>query len=323
MKTKDVRNATCAIGSAIVFGLIAGFQIIGTSRDYDNYLTFFSWINGSTLTDALSYRFEPGFGLLAYYLSNTNLTGAGVYALIAGICMLLKVSAIGNTKNYWVVLIIFFIFYLSRYFTLFEMTVLRATAALSLGFFVFLKRDTAEIKILEIVLLLIAISMHFSAFIFLAIYTYTPKNRLVASLIALNLFISVFFIKNLALTFLPNYIFVFGTYENLTESSTLPKPMLVDIAFLCFMIYNWKHNDFQMKVAVYGILIGLALHFSLLEYSLIASRFRELLSIFFIVYVVRAINHKGNTTRFAAVLFALISGSIHLYTTYIHDPLLT
>lgn len=314
---------TCAIACAITLGLIAGHQIIGTSRDYDNYLSFFSWINGSTLPEALSYRFEPGFGLLAYYLSNTNLTGAGVYALIAGMCMLIKVSAIGNSNNYWAVLLIFLTLYLSRYFTLFEMTVLRATAALSLGFFVFLRRDAAKIKTSEIAILLIAISMHFSAFIFLAIYAYTPKNRLTAILIAFTLFISVFFLKNLALTALSNYIFVFGTYENLTESSTLPKPMLIDIALLCFMIYNWKHNDFQMKVAVYGILIGLALHFSLLEFSVLASRFRELLSVFFLVYVVRAINHKGNTTRFVAVLFTLISGSIHLYTAYIHDPLLT
>lgn len=303
--------------------MIAGHQVIGISRDYDNYLSYFSFIHGTNIYDVLAYRFEPGFGLLAHLLSNANLTGAEMYAAIAGACILIKVYALGESKNYWAALLLFIGFYLLRYYTLFEMTVLRASLALSLSFFVFLRRNTTKIKVSDIAILSVALSMHYSAVIFLPIYLYTPNNRLKAVAIAFLIFIAVFSTKTIAIEILPEFIFVIGTYENLTASSLLPKPMLIDIAFLCFMMYRWNHDDLQMRTATYGILVSLALHFSLLEYSVFASRFRELLSMFFLIYVVRAVSQKINITRFAALLFSIASAATHLYTAYVYDPLLT
>jgi hypothetical protein len=322
MKIRQIRATTTAVLLAAALGLVAGYQLLGTSRDYENYLTFFKSIDGLSLSDTLAYRFEPGFESLSYVLANLGLSGPSVYTIIAGLCILLKVLGIGNIRHYWLGLFFFFLFYLTRYFTLFEVTVLRATVASSLAFFVFIRRESSSIKLADLMLLAGAISMHYSAIVFLPIYLFFPRTRVGIIVTAVGVLLSVSLLKVIVLSSLPNLIFVFSTYKDLVGATFLPKPMIIDISFLCFMIYFWRFNDFQMRVSAYGIMISLALHFSLLDYSLFAGRFRELLSLFFIIYVVRSFHHRINIVRFGSALFVVISGIAHLYTSYIHDPLL-
>jgi len=319
-----IRAVMCASLLASTLGVIAGFQLIGTSRDYDNYLYFFQAISELSSFEIFEYRFEPGFTALTYALVNANLEAAAIYTVFATLALFTKIWALKDLKNYWVALLLFLVFYLGRYFTLFEMTVLRAALAFSIGFFVFMNRSDSGYQAKDVLLLGIAITMHFSALIFIPIYIYTPKNRYQVISAALIFFIMAASIKEVALSLLPNVFVVIATYDEFNEASTLlPKPMILDIAFLAFMLYKWRFADAAMKTSVYGFSIGLAFHFSMVDYSILASRFRELLSLFLLIYVVRSMDCTSKITRVTSIGYAILSSALHLYTTHIHDPLLT
>lgn len=308
---------------ALILGVVAGHQLMGESRDYENYLIFFDWVNTQSIGNALEYRFEPGFVLLSYLLSYLVSSGAATYATITGICIAIKIYGVIQLKNFGLVIFVFLVFYLSRYFILFEMTVLRVALAASFAFFVFLHREVGRIRLKDIIFLGLAVSMHYSAILFVLIYFFQPKTRIVIILSWLFVYLLAISTKGILINILPEILFVFSTYENFNDASLIPKPMILDFIFLCFMMFYWRYADEQMRIAIFGIGLGFSLHFSLLEFSLIAGRFRELISIFFIVYVVRSFHRETTILRIGSSIFLLLSGSMHIYVYYIHDPLLT
>jgi hypothetical protein len=87
---------------------------------------------------------------------------------------------------------------------------------------------------------------------------------------------------------------------------------------------SWQSNDFQMKTAAYGAIFGLVLHFALIDMTVLAGRFRELMSIFYLIYIVRMIDNKNPIDKkLITFLFVFVSGFAHLYAAYVHDPLLS
>lgn len=309
---------------AVGLGYVAGYQIIGQSRDYDNYLFFFSWLNTQSLGDILSYRFEPFFSAIAFVLSKINLNPEEIYTVFAAACIMFKIVALNKYKKYWMVLFVFLFFYLLRFFTLFEMTVLRATLASSIAFFVFTRRISFNKKRIDFLLLVISTLTHYSAVVFIFIYYLAPKKLSVALFSSMTFFVVVWVSKDLLLPVLQATIPVFATYEEFNNSTIVPIPMILDIAYLFVMIYFWNDGTPAMRIATFSILIAMALHFSLLEYSLINSRFRDLLAIFYIIYVVETVNLNIKIiAKIAAVIFILLNAPLHLYVMYIHDPLLT
>ena len=307
---------------AVVFGITSGFQIIGISRDYANYQIYFDFARNSPLHEVLSYRFEPGFAVLVCFLTALPLCGGAVYSAIAGASIFIKYAALKSTKNFWTVSIVFTLYYATRYFTLFEMTVLRSAVALSIVFFVFYSRTEYEYRAKHICLLLVAASMHFSAIIFIPIYLVRPLSRITVATTGAAFFVAILAAKNLAIDVLPNYIPVFATYTDFTEATLLPIPFTLDIVFLVFVLLNWDKNDFLMKSCALGMAISVAVHFSSLEFSMLASRFRELLSVFYLLYVVRAVGCTRGEMKYITVAYGVVSASLYLYANYIHDPLL-
>lgn len=313
-----------SISLAIGLGFVAGYQIFGQSRDYENYLFFFSWLNTESLDDIFSYRFEPFFSASAFVLSKINMNPEGIYTVFAAVCIFFKLVALNKYKNYWIVLFVFLFFYLLRFFTLFEMTVLRATVASSIAFFIFTRRISYNKKLSDFLLLVISVLCHYSAVIFIFIYYLAPKKRSVTLIVSMAFFIFVLVSKDLLLPVLQITIPVFATYEEFNNSTIVPIPMILDIAYLFVMIYFWNDGTPAMRIATFSVLIAMALHFSLLEYSLINSRFRDLLAIFYIIYAVETVNIKIKiTAKIAAIIFIVLNAPLHLYLMYIHDPLLT
>lgn len=323
MKIRNIRGIGASTAFAMILGVMAGYQFLGTSRDYDNYLIFFDQIHHHRLSDILDYRFEPGFELISYLLATLLQSGAAIYTIISGICIAIKVLGVSQLKNFWLVIPAFLVFYLSRYFTLFEMTVLRVALAASIAFFVFLLREGDKIRLQDLLLLGIAVSMHYSAIFFVFIYFFQPKTRVGIIFSSVCIFFWILFTKNIVIDITKDLLFVFSTYKNFTEATFFPKPMILDIIFLCFMLFFWHHADLQMRTAIFGVLLSFVLHFSLLEFSLIAGRFRDLLSLFFVVYVVRSFHQEIMIVRLGSTIFLILSGLAHIYSSYVHDPLLT
>jgi len=265
MKIRHIRGIGASIAFGLIFGIVAGYQLLGTSRDYDNYLIFFGWIKHEGISYALDYRFEPGFGLLSSFFATLLPSGAAIYAVIAGICISIKILGVSQLRNFWLVILAFLSFYLLRYFTLFEMTVLRVTVAASFAFFVFLLRESDKIRLQDLLLLGIAVSIHYSAIVFILIYFFQPNTRTGMLLASVCILLFMLLTKNIVISVLPDLLFVFSTYEDLNAASFIPKPMILDIMFLCFMVFFWRHADLQMRTAIFGIAISFSLHFSLLE----------------------------------------------------------
>lgn len=323
IKISTIRAFFCALIFSIGLGYLAGFQILGQSRDYENYLIYFAFAKESSWLDILSYRFEPGFATLTYILVSLQLSGAAVYGIIAGASIFLKFVALRTTAHFWLSLAVLAFYVVARYFTLFELTVLRAGVALSIAFFVFYSRAAHEYRATHLILLLVAVSMHYSAIAFIPIYLVRPSTRSVVLTLTAATFFTILAAKNAALTILPSYLPVLATYGEFSKATILPMPFAVDIAFLLFVLRHWDKNDALMKTCALGMAISVAFHFTLLEYSVVASRFRELLSVFYLLYVVRAMGYARNEVKYATIGYTVVSATLHLYAVHFHDPLLT
>lgn len=323
IKIPMLRAFSCALILAIGLGHLAGHQILGQSRDYANYLIYFDFAKESTWLDILAYRFEPGFATITYALASLQLSGAAIYGTIAGMGIFLKFLALRTTVRFWPCIAALFFYIAARYFTLFELTVLRAGFAFSIVFFVFYTRVAHEYRGMQLLLLLLAASMHYSAIIFIPIYLIRPSTRLVLLKFSLATFLAILATKNVALAILPNYVPVFATYEEFSKATTLPIPFAVDIALLLFALRYWDKNDNLMKTCVLGMAFSIVFHFTLLEYSIMASRFREILSVFYLLYTIRAISCAQNRIKYIAIGFAIVSSMLHFYGMFFYDPLLT
>ena len=270
----------------------------------------------------LAYRFEPGFAALSYLLAAFQFSGPSIYSVIVGGSMLVKYLSLRTTSNFWPTFVVFTIYYLARYFTLFEMTVLRTAVALSIAFFVFYSRKDHECCGKHLLLLIISMFFHYSAIIFIPVYLFRSPSRLSVVFAGLACFVAILSARNIALAVLPSYVPVFATYHDFTKATILPKPFAVDILFILFALFMWKNSDSLMRTCVLGMLISVSFHFSLLDYSILASRFRELLSVFFLLYIVRSVSFSNNEIKYITISYAAVSAVLSLYATYIYDPLL-
>lgn len=323
MNVYRLRTFVLAAAMALILGYVAAHQLLGISRDYSGYIDFFDWLDRVPLWHALIHRFEDGFTLVAVGAKRLQLDSIHVYALIAGIAIFVKYFALQTRAYFWLIFSTFTFYYLLRYYTLFEMTVLRATVAVSIAFYVFYTRDRYEIRLKHIAMLAVASTMHASAFIFLPVYLIKPAGRVVVVGVAIALFFSVLLVKHVVFDLAANYFPILNVYREVGSASFLPIPYMVDIAFFVFIMVNWQRNDCLMKTCALGMAVGMAIHFSTLEYAIIAARFRELLSIFYVLYVVRAVNYPRTFLKYGSILFVLLTATLHVYVMYVHDPLLT
>lgn len=308
---------------ALVLGLTAGYQSLGVSRDYKNYFAFFDLVRNSENYWTIDYRFEPGFTALIYWLVNLKLNNAEIYSIIAGCAILIKYSSIEHGRRYWAAILVFTFYFFTRYLILFEMTVLRAACAFSLAFFVFIKRKTMSVSVGDIMILVLGTLFHYSAIVFVIIYLIRPTNKWRIIITASLTFLIIYILKRMALTYLPQHVSVFLTYSNFGEATLLPIPLIADMLFLLFALLKFENSDLPMRYAMLGMGIGLAFHFSLLDYSMIGGRFNELLSVFFLVYVVRASICEYSSIRHTSLLYSFGTGLGYFYLYKYYEPLLS
>ena len=160
-------SASLLLSLATAFGFAAGYQWFGESRDYENYIYYFSWVGIADFSEVIAYRFEPGFALSSFLLAKANLTAPFIYSILAGAALAIKFLSINEKKFYIRTFCLFLVFYGLRYFVLFEMTLLRATLAMSLAFFVFMRKKTKDFRIVDFILLSLGVSFY----IYLSLYS--------------------------------------------------------------------------------------------------------------------------------------------------------
>lgn len=312
---------------SLTLAIIASYQVMGESRDYINYLNFFNFIIAHHLQAFdYSYRFEPGFTSVAYVLAWAGFDALLIYFIIAGFAVLIKYSSllsVSSDKRYWAAFTIFSYYFFTRYFVLFEMTVLRATCAFALAFFVFFKRNNESYRFWDVVILVVAVTFHYSAIVFLPIYFLRGLTLGRIAGFFLVAFAVVSSSKNFMLSQLPEYFVVFNMYEGSGSANPFPLPYLVDLAYFFGFMLMWRANDMAMKYCLAGVALGAAFHFSLFELSILASRLRELLSVFILIHVVRASLSRLSHVRVFSWAYAFTSGLLNFYGMLVYDPLLS
>jgi len=309
---------------AVFLGVIAGHQYLGESRDYRYYLWFFRLARASEGIAQIDSRFEVGFRFLIYCLSLLGLGNVLIYTVICSFCVLLKGVAFRAAEVTWCAASVFLYFYLTRYFILFEMTVLRASIAFSIAFFVYFRKRDTKFHWHEFLLLVAAIGFHYSAIVFLIVYFTGRLNALGVVAFGVIVFLLGFFGKIVLFTWFKSMLPVLQSYPAWKIPSTIvPIPFMFDIAMVIVALFLWRRSDVAMKYSIVGIVLSVAIHFSMVGYPTIAGRFRELLSMFILVYIVRATLSEDRTLKLLAVSFALFSGALLFYGMLFYEPLLT
>ena len=307
---------------SLFLSILSGYQLLGESRDYLNYIDFFGYVKEMQYLD-FSYRFEPGFTILIYWLSGFINDEKLIYCFVVGIVFFLKLLSVAREERYWIAFFVFSFYYLTRYFVLFEMTVLRAACTFSIAFFVFMSKKNENINNFDVLMLMFGLSFHYSAFIFLPIYLSRRLNRRYVVVSSLMLFVFLLVSKGVVLNLLPNYIAVFGTYEIFTKATFLPLPYLIDLLYLVVIFSFWRYNDVAMKYCALGISFGAAIHFSMLDYPILAARFRELVSVFILIYTIKAMVSQSKELKYLTAVYISLTGFLYLYLVFIYDPLLS
>lgn len=309
---------------AVVLGAVAAHQYLGESRDYRYYLIFFRLVRSSDSLLGIDSRFEFGFRFLIYCLSGLGLGNVMVYAVICSFCIFLKGLAFRASEVTWCAVSVLLYFYLTRYFMLFELTVLRASIAFSIAFFVYFRKQDTKFHWREFLLLVAAVTFHYSAIVFLVVYFTGRLNPLGVVAFSVLVFLLGFLGKIALFTWFSSVFPVLLSYPAWKIPSTIvPIPFMLDIAMVVVALAFWERSDVPMRYSIAGIVLSIAIHFSMLGYPTIAGRFRELLSMFILIYVVRATLSADRTLKLLAVSFALLSGALLFFVMMFYEPLLT
>ena len=202
MNKSFIRSLNVSAAIAFACAIVAGYELLGTSRDYENYIFYFNYLLQSDELD-FSYRFEPGFSLSVYLLGLLTSNPHLIYGLIVWALVFLKYLSIFPSRGHWFVLFVFSFYFFSRYFVSFEMTILRAACAFSLAFFVFVRRENEKVELSAVAMLLLATAFHYSAVVFLPIYFARRLTRSLVVLIAVASFGIIWISKNYFFAVLP------------------------------------------------------------------------------------------------------------------------
>lgn len=249
---------TCA---TLVFGLIAGFRLLGVGTDFENYVTIFS------TTDEYSGGIEP-FWILIRKLT-IHFGGAPLVFILVS-CFTLSVFY-KTAKKYTGFKYIAFIFYLLTFYLLHQYTQIRAAVAISIFFLSLedLKKRNFKSYLFKT---LLAVCFHYSAILMLVLYVYTGiKNSFFYLLVPVILFFADIFIIDsvsgwiaMLLDQLVNRNIFFQLivakirFQSGEEFSIFNKQYLsflfVLILFAYLFVLNKKHKTNENELAVYKIL---------------------------------------------------------------------
>lgn len=311
---------------AVVLSWVAGGQLLGVSKDYVQYETFFDMAREVSSLSDFNTRFEPAFVLLTYVFSRLPLSSSWIYGLFSFLALYIKGRGLLAIDAPAKIVFLFFVFYLSRYFPLYELTQLRVAIALSVAFYVFVRDGGVRIELHNVALLIVAVFFHYSTFILLVVYFF----RGVSKIYVLLVFVATFFIamlgKGVMLETLPGYFRVAQMYASVgygnTEASYFPKTMVFDVLIVIFAFCFWAEHSCKMRRCVIGLTAGFAIYYGFIDFPVVAFRLMEVTSIFAIIYIVFAMQSHLSVIRYFACLIAGISAPVYIYLYFVHDPLL-
>lgn len=272
--------------------LVAVMQPFGLSPDYANYEIFFDMVRQEFGHD-MTTRFEPGFVLASGLLTSVISSNAVVYGLLVILAVVIKLFVLEKfvpsqkpLGRYYLYLAL--VFYFVRFFPLHELTQLRASIAMSL-IIVIAVLVWAGKHFRGALLTVVAICFHYSALILIPFF-YLPKlQRRTTVIVAVVAGILLHVLSAPLVAVAQGYFLVFSTYEfefakavNPLSPVFLPEFFMIAAALFC-----WRDLTDLMRRLVSLQLIGFALFYGLIEFTVVATRGRDLFSIMWTVFLVQ------------------------------------
>ena len=308
----------------LILSWLAGSQYLGISRDYETYELFFEIVRSSLLFEDITTRFETAFTYLSYVFTRFQLSNAWIYGLFAFYALLIKASGLIGKNISLKIILILFVFYSSRYFPLYEYTQIRAAIAISIAFYVFVQKEDVQYDCYHIALLFLATLFHNSAFLFFAIYFVrrVSRFRIFVAFISIILLVKLF--MQPILKILSDFQ-SFQMYDNSSfgdkKASFLPSAMALDMFVVAIALFLWRKNSYSMKFSVFALTIGFAIYWAFIDFPVIAHRYRELTSIFALIYVIHALQSGNAVVRYFSYAIITVSVPYYIYLYFVYDPI--
>lgn len=298
------RNKKIACKKSAVYLIIlvafSGFllsisQIFGESPDYENYTIFFDLLREEGWGAVYSYRFEPGFKIFAFALISLFDSSLLVFSVFVAVIMLMKVWTIHLVSTSRTIFFIVVGFYFVRYFSLYELTQLRAAFAIAflMAAAVFFWHGNRFYGLLTCIA---AISFHMSAIAVIPALFIKSTNRRNVILLGVGIYLIVLSVSSLIADFLPDYISVFSNYQTTgfgdVEVNQFSIALILDWLVIVTSIILWGKLSLIMKQIVILEVIGMAIFYGAIDFPVVAHRIREFYSVFWIFYVADGLDRK-------------------------------
>lgn len=290
--------------------LLAATQMLGESPDYFNYSKFFDLARSEGLNIFTVSRFEPGFSVFAVFLGALFSSNTIVYGWFVAGSMLLKGWAINFYSANKKIFFITAAFYFARYFSLHELTQLRAALGISLTL-------VGAISLWQghfyrgALICAIALLFHMSVAAAVPALFLSPSKRWKVILFALITFVTISIVSNFLLNYLANFVLILDAYQANGFGDEKPNPfalqILIDWGMIIFALLFWDKLTLLMKRVVLLELIGLAIFYGAIEFAIVAHRMQELYSVFWILFVAEGAQLKNMKVSMVTYGFVFLS----------------
>ncbi len=305
-----------------VMSVIAAFYMAGISKDFSGYETYFSGIRNGGLSFALLSRFEPLFAAISFVVVLFVKSDLFVYLVFVVTAIWIKVSVIRQLAVTWSVLAIIVLFYGARFFPLFELTQIRVAIATSFILLAFLMASKDRVKS-AVLFSLVSIGFHFSSFVFLPFILLRKWGVKSAVVLALLILLTLTFVKVRMLDLLSEYMQVIDMYEKVgygDKVNPLSVTVILDSVMIAVGMAFWRKSSRLMQNVLVVQVVGLALFYAFLDYAVLAHRFREMLSVMWVLYLVHAVQERG-VIKYFSYSFVIVNVGLYTYLFYFYKPI--
>jgi hypothetical protein len=223
-------------------------------------------------------------------------TNAVIYGWIVLTVMLLKGWAINTYSSSQKILLIAATFYFVRYFPLHELTQLRA--ACGIGFLMVAATLLWKgNRLYGLLACAMALLFHMSVALLVPALLVQPTKRWHVITMGLGVFLPIFMGASFVSGYLGNYISVFSGYEELGFGHEAPNPfsvaLVLDWAMIALALIKWNGLSLLMRRIVFLELVGMAIFYGALGFPVIAHRFREIFSVFWVFFVADGLRNRA------------------------------
>lgn len=289
-------------------------QVLGESPDYVNYDIFFDLLRFDGIQTIYTSKFEPGFTIIAFALTTLFSSNLLVYSVIVAGAMFLKGVAIYLFSSARSIFFFVAVFYFARYYPLHELTQIRVACgtAFLLVAAIFLWRGNLLYALFACVA---ALCFHASTLVVIPILFFKTPKRGYIILIGLWAFVLVIVGQEFVFSYIASFASIFNYNQGVGYGDVSPNPLsavlLLDWAMIAFSLIFWNRLTIMMKRVVLLEIFGMLIFYGSLDFPVVAHRFREIISVFWVFFVVDGLRLK--TLIIPTAGFAMASIGLYSY----------